>query len=259
MNRNVNKIILMAIAVVAIGIFALPSTMSLLSGQHTWYDLGGAGVPCEKCHADVHAELSDQTAYHSSFDCYACHRANKTIQYAAGGGGGSVKPGKQAHAASTIACMECHEHNAKVTQGPFAGGFRVSSSGSSSDSSSGSSGFEEWFRGPQSGSSGGSPTVKSPFNYTAGDSNSGVLEVHNAYVQEAIKNNWMEDSNEACIACHTDIAMEIDWTLASTMYSEAKANELGKWTMEQFEARDFYETTTFGTGEESEVTDSDRP
>ncbi|RLG31140.1 hypothetical protein DRN97_09675, partial [Methanosarcinales archaeon] len=121
MNGNGYKIALMAIAVAAIGIFALPSTMSLLGGQHTWYDLGGAGVPCEKCHADVHAELSDQTAYHSSFDCYACHRANKTIQYAAGGG--SVKPGKQAHAASTIACMECHEHNAKVTQGPFAGGF----------------------------------------------------------------------------------------------------------------------------------------
>ncbi len=247
MNRNVNKIILMAIAVVAIGIFALPSTMSLLSGQHTWYELDGCkGVPCKKCHADVHEELSEQTAYHSSFDCYTCHRANKTIKYAAGGG--SVKPGKQAHAASTIACMECHEYNAKVTQGPFAGGFRVSSSGSSPGSSSPLSPFSSSFNSPFNSPS----TVSSPFNYTGEDS-TGVQEVHNAYVQAAIGNDWMEDSNEACIACHTDIAMEIDWTHKSTMYSQATAEKLGKWTMKQFEARGYYETTTFGTGEESEV------
>ncbi len=251
---NGNKIALMAIAVVAIGIFALPSTMSLLGGQHTWYELDGCkGVPCEKCHADVHDELSEKTAAHSDFDCYTCHRANKIIRYAAGGG--TVNPGKQAHAASTIACMECHEYNAKVTQGPFAGGFKVSSSGSSSDSHD----WEGWFGGPQSVPHSSQSTVRSPFNYTGGDSTAGIEEVHNTYVQAAIGNDWMEDSNEACIACHTDIAMEIDWTLASTMYTQAKAEELGRWTMEQFEARDFYETTTFGTGEESEVTDSDRP
>jgi len=32
----------MAIAVIAIGIFALPSTVSLFSGQHSWYDLGAS-------------------------------------------------------------------------------------------------------------------------------------------------------------------------------------------------------------------------
>jgi len=56
------RIALMAIAVVAIGIFALPSTVSLFNGQHSWYDLtdyseGHTTVPCEKCHADIADEM----------------------------------------------------------------------------------------------------------------------------------------------------------------------------------------------------------
>jgi len=56
---NSNKVALMVIAVVAIGIFALPSTVSLFSGQHTWYNLNDTGsqVPCEKCHADIDDEM----------------------------------------------------------------------------------------------------------------------------------------------------------------------------------------------------------
>jgi len=60
---NTNKIALLAIAIVAIGIFTLPSTVSLFSGQHSWYDLSGGGnqVPCEKCHADI------ATVYQNAF------------------------------------------------------------------------------------------------------------------------------------------------------------------------------------------------
>jgi len=56
---NGNKIVLILIAVVAMGIFALPSTVSLFSGQHTWYDISGIpnDVPCEKCHAEIAGEM----------------------------------------------------------------------------------------------------------------------------------------------------------------------------------------------------------
>jgi hypothetical protein len=159
------KIALAAIAVVAIGIFALPSTISVFGGLHTWYYLdarSGKYMPCIKCHADVYEEYAIMARTHAphwtleGYDpnkaCYSCHRVKKQIQYAEGG---SPMPGKQAHAASTIACLECHE-----------------------------------------------------FDITNND----VHDKHRDYVQAAKDYPLMESSNEACIACHTDIEMHIEWT-----------------------------------------------
>ena len=68
---NSQKIVLLAVAIVAIGIFALPSTVSLFSGQHSWYDLsesvggtsGANNVPCVKCHADIADEMISTGAH----------------------------------------------------------------------------------------------------------------------------------------------------------------------------------------------------
>ncbi len=218
-----SKMALMLIAVVAIGIFALPSTMSILGGQHTWYDIARDGVPCVKCHADKYEEFS-MTEVHSSlagrrrdlsYVCYACHRADLDLTYADGGGGGP--PGVQTHAASTIACMACHEYDAHVrdnNQGPFAGGFEQPSG--------------------------------SPFNY--GSVGAPHHAAHNAYVQGAVYSDLMEDSNEACIACHTAIPMEIDWRLGYAMHSQSVADSLGDWTVGQFKAAGTYAITTYSDG-----------
>ena len=105
------KIVLLSLAVVASGIFTLPATVSLFAGQHVWYDLSPDenDVQCEKCHADVAAEMSC-TGPHASMECWYCHKtANLTgFTYASGDGTGST-PGKEAHAASTVECMACHE------------------------------------------------------------------------------------------------------------------------------------------------------
>ncbi|HID20577.1 MAG TPA: hypothetical protein EYP28_06555 [Methanophagales archaeon] len=229
------KIFMMLIAVVAIGIFALPSTMCVFGGQHAWYDLGDTEntVPCAKCHADISEELY-MSEVHSTFDsdnpnevCHTCHRANKDRTYAKGGGPGKVTPGKQVHSASTIACMACHESGAKVhgdNQGPFAGGFAQP-------------------RG-------------SPYKYTSSASN-GYHEAHNAYIQGALNNDMMEDSNEACIACHASVAMDIDWSRAYAMQSKSVANQLGEWTVKQFKGEGSFEVTTYGSsdGEVWGVTD----
>ena len=47
-------------AVIAIGLFALPGTVAMFGGQHDWYDLNpdGNDVSCEKCHADIYAEMN---------------------------------------------------------------------------------------------------------------------------------------------------------------------------------------------------------
>ncbi|NQE45753.1 hypothetical protein C5S31_07015 [ANME-1 cluster archaeon GoMg2] len=124
------KIAFVLIAVIAIGIFALPSTVSLFSGQHSWYDLtdystGHTTVPCEKCHADIAAEMETHTGPHAELSgglyCEDCHRvfydyagttqgqapAWPKYTYALGLGAGST-PGKEAHAVSTVECMDCH-------------------------------------------------------------------------------------------------------------------------------------------------------
>ncbi len=222
MNGNGNKMVLMAIAVVAIGTFALPSTVSLFSGQHTWYDIStGEKLPCIKCHADIyeeylktgaHAKLggglnsSDNANITKPNDaCYACHRVVYTnrgnIAYANGSGPASI-PGREAHAASTVACMACHEFNASYTAPP-AGGF--------SDPYVNISDNKD-------------PVTGFKFNYT----NTTLLgghAAHQGFVVGAINDTRMEDANEACIACHTQIPVKITWTHAYSLEFNATYNE----------------------------------
>lgn len=70
------------IALVGIGIFALPSTIALFAGQHSFYNIDARGnqVPCVKCHGDVKAELGSNNngpaspGPHANFKCEYCHR-----------------------------------------------------------------------------------------------------------------------------------------------------------------------------------------
>lgn len=106
-----NRIVLMAVAVIALGIFALPSTVSLFSGQHSWYELGayGSQVPCEKCHSDIADEMAS-TGAHKDFPCENCHRTDADVgSYA----GDIVGAGTGAHAASVEDCMICHDYLAQ--------------------------------------------------------------------------------------------------------------------------------------------------
>lgn len=65
--KDTGKLTLVMIAVVAIGVFALPSVMSVGTGQHQF--VNGTNVDCNKCHTNtgdaVNAELqsSDTTMY----------------------------------------------------------------------------------------------------------------------------------------------------------------------------------------------------
>ena len=83
-----SKFTLALIALVGVGVFALPSTMALFAGQHSFYNIDSTGnqVPCLKCHGDVKSELSsnsitdvvgkpDSAGPHANFKCEYCHRA----------------------------------------------------------------------------------------------------------------------------------------------------------------------------------------
>jgi hypothetical protein len=79
-----SKFTLALIALVGVGVFALPSTMALFAGQHSFYNIDATGnqVPCVKCHGDVKAELAsgyssstNTSGPHAKFQCEYCHRA----------------------------------------------------------------------------------------------------------------------------------------------------------------------------------------
>ncbi|MCW7077409.1 MAG: hypothetical protein OCU18_09080, partial [Candidatus Syntrophoarchaeum sp.] len=116
-------IMLLMIATLAIGIFALPSTVALFSGQHSWYDLnenrGINDVPCEKCHGEIKSEMiHGDNGAHRDLTCAMCHRAEVFAGYIFARGNYTTNPapeywsgtipGEEAHAASTIECMDCH-------------------------------------------------------------------------------------------------------------------------------------------------------
>jgi len=207
---NLSKVVLLGIVLLAIGALVLPSSLTLFAGEHYWYDLTGSAtsneVPCQKCHADVFEEL-DQSNFHIHWgsdpngadqgDCEACHRSNNTITYAlVGSAYTDYTPGQQAHAASVVACMLCHQKDADLQtpgvsnaayKGPWAGGFNISGFG-----------------------------VSSPYVYSD-DVNTGFYEAHNAFVANAIKDDTLQDSNEACVACHTHVAVKINWTHARSI------------------------------------------
>jgi len=119
------KIFIIFIASLAIGVIALPQTIALFAGQHYWYDLSSdvVDVPCEKCHADIVAEMDSHVGPHSSetaiqwvpgsqnmgnFKCYYCHSWYYTGNIFASSNGTDVSPGIGAHAASTVSCISCH-------------------------------------------------------------------------------------------------------------------------------------------------------
>lgn len=252
MNGNGKKIALMAIAVVAIGVFALPSTVSLFSGQHVWYDIGGAdnNIPCEKCHAEIfeeymmtgaHGNLSGGAASGSPrladarVACGACHRVNTSgWTYASGDGNGST-PGKEAHAAATIACMACHnpinESTAAAWMAPYAGGFMEMNSSTDTDLS------EE---------------NQSLWQYATADNN-GTYAAHNAFIIEALEDDTLQDANEACIACHTMIAVKINWTHRRSLEFDVGLDEpvtttsgVHNWTMTNWTVNGTATATVWG-------------
>ena len=227
---NTNKIALMAIAVVAIGIFALPSTVSLFSGQHSWYGLNATGnqLPCEKCHADINDEMvHGDNGVHRSLagpGC-DCHRVNKTQTRlgtgVADGDGDASNPGTTSHAAETIACMVCHENWSSNLKYPFAGGFNQS----------------KVYAGT------GVPTGEQ-YHYNDSDDKGGEAAAHNDFIREAIKDPLMTDSNEACIACHTRIGVNITWRKSTTLHFNANETNDGTWLLTNFTAHGYNYTNT---------------
>jgi hypothetical protein len=77
------KLGLALVALVSVGVFALPSTVALFAGQHGFVNIDPTGnqIDCIKCHGDIQAELQSEHSTatgtdgpHADMACEFCHR-----------------------------------------------------------------------------------------------------------------------------------------------------------------------------------------
>ncbi len=203
------KIMLLTVALLAVGTVVMPQTVSLFAGQHWWYNISGNGnqIPCQKCHADIYEEMRLQIGPHTGesgyvFQCQLCHRtAFNGYTYATVNGSSITNyyPGKQAHAASTVRCLTCHGAYANLAH---INGYNALSPGSSTIC------YEchtnKFKVAPDYVLAGG-------FGLTSMPGDTGSMAAHEMFVLEAKNDSTLKGANEACVACHTHVAVKINW------------------------------------------------
>lgn len=112
---------LLVLSVLAVGLFAMPNTLSLFSGQHTFSNNGSDPYFCRNCHQDVYEEMNwyggDAPAgsHGALMTCKVCHRTGNLSEYGfldEFGISGSPEVNFSemgAHAAVTVECVFCHD------------------------------------------------------------------------------------------------------------------------------------------------------
>ena len=108
------KIILLLTSVIAVGMFVLPSTMALYTGQHEFIE--GGEVDCGKCHVtgkDLIAKQLENGTIHEDIGCGGCHGGDSGLVDLAGNMTNGTVTG---HAAGVgINCIGCHSGSNPVT------------------------------------------------------------------------------------------------------------------------------------------------
>ncbi len=197
--RTVIRPLFLAVVLITVGAIILPQTVSLFVGQHDWYGIDAAGnqIPCQKCHADVYEELVN-SPYHESLECEHCHRG-VNITYASDYAG-DVYGGNEAHAASTLSCMICHSYK-KSANPPWSEAYNHSHREYSCSSDPCHTPSPTFY-----------PPIAGGFGITGQSGDTGTYAAHRKFVLDAKNSSMMESANEACISCHTHVAVKINFT-----------------------------------------------
>jgi len=108
----------LSVALILIGITAgiflsNVNVVSVFKGSHYVTDISGNGndVDCEACHKKVAEEMAITRAIHGphwDLSCEACHRFNGSAVTQFAMANGGTYPGKEAHAAYVPKCLDCH-------------------------------------------------------------------------------------------------------------------------------------------------------
>ena len=177
------KIILLLISVTAVGMFAVPSTLALYTGSHQFVD--GSSVECGKCHTssmdDIQAELESGGA-HTTMNCGSCHGpANSNVDLDQGTATG--------HAASMdVDCIGCHYSKSEDPDGH-----------------------------PDNCLTMNCHVDFSPADDVLYQLNLATAAHHEVTFNSSADNQDIIDRDQACIACHTTVPVNItDASLSTT-------------------------------------------
>ncbi|MFO7966588.1 MAG: hypothetical protein R6U44_03210 [Archaeoglobaceae archaeon] len=263
---------LICIALLVSGFIFLPQAVTLFAGQHNWYDMASeenilsSDIRCEKCHADIADEMSAHTGPHTGetgygrMECAQCHRIKLgTYQFAAVGNDSEVFPGEYAHAASTVACMDCHQY---VTKEEFetntVGGDHTAYNGGNNpyrfgpapdycrkchaqgqNKNEGDGSKNQFMAIPSAGG----------FGLTNGTGDTGNKAAHMSFIRSAMNNSALKGSNEACIGCHTAAPVRIGWSHTANLEFEVKFGEFqdSGWNVTCWETNGTANVTVWGS------------
>lgn len=232
-----SKILLLSVAVMVVGMFAMPETLSLFAGQHTFKNANEVAndTGCRKCHEDIYEEMHNpQNNVHwnipgakGTFDVFACtecHSVTNVSTYFSM----NVTVKEKAHAATTVPCLSCHSslkglrsganycmscHGYTLSPGPdqfpmhaLAWKYRVGHVSNHPD-------------GKHCGQchlDANNPTKDNVYIKLVNSTITGIDEAHKLYYYESkYPDNQttirLKDSNTACVGCHTHTLVTNTW------------------------------------------------
>ena len=185
-----SKVLMLSVAVIAVGLFALPSTLSMFAGQHSWYDpKDSGGIPCQKCHFLEKDELSGSDGPHSLL--YA-GLVNDTMDYG---------PGPDLAGSSTFwggdteddRCYGCHQRAGSDADHPFLNGTWDTQRNEKHAA------IAVWCIDCH-------PWVETELTHPKA--------AHKPFYEQlndTVDDNHLQTPNRACLGCHTHVGVNITW------------------------------------------------
>lgn len=208
------NLILLGVAVIAIGIFIIPSTMSMFVGQHRWYSVRTASAQydmCQRCHIAEVGEWQANTGAHNTY---------KTWVTSASG----ADPGCFCHQVNNTNLASFGFNTSRMTNFGFEQ-FNASGSINSSNST--------WSSAWRSSSTPHAAVTIACIDchYNASAQLNNTNEAHGAFYNES-KNSTYGTANTACMACHTMVGLNITITrVKSGIIISATHNANYTWTI----------------------------
>jgi len=186
-----SKILMLSVAVIAVGLFALPSTLSMFAGQHSWYDPNDSGgIPCQKCHFLEKDELSGSGGPH---DVGYMTLVNKTMDYGNGDGvgGGDAFWGGTADIDSR--CYGCHQRAGSAADHAFLDGSWDTARNEKHAA------VAVWCIDCH-------PWVETELTHSKAAHKPFYEQLNNTD-----DDNHLQTPNRACLGCHTHVGVNITW------------------------------------------------
>ncbi len=205
-----SKLILIGIAITTVGLVALPQTLALFSGQHNFYDTMGTHVYGGGVQTNI--------------PCQKCH-SDVGVELDQPGGVNSIHKSQ--------GCAGCHmstaprNENPQLTNGP-GGQFHAAAAPACLDCH---------------GTLGPGANALNILN--------GPEEVHKPFANQANDTSkLLKGANEACITCHTHVAVQANWSKAYMMSFNAQeftaSDGTHGWTVNNFATQGYANITTYG-------------